>query len=100
MKEKSWQIRNAVFPRVILDPFRNLSVMVMVPIWFDPSLKMDDSDLVFVPNVSQADGDTAAEVFEDFEDVKDAAEAKPDEIQVPFTIVKYMLWQNNLLTKH
>ncbi len=44
---------------------------------------MDDSDLVFVPSVSHSsDGEGAVEVFEDFEDLKEAAEVKPEEFQV------------------
>ena len=43
---------------------------------------MEDNDLVFVQNVPQADSDAAAEVFEDFEELKDATEAKPEEVQV------------------
>ena len=42
--------------------------------------KMDDSDLVFVPNVSQVDGDAATEAFEDdFEDLKDL---RKEDVQV------------------
>jgi hypothetical protein len=41
---------------------------------------MDDSDLVFVPNVSQVDGDAATEAFEDdFEDLKDL---RKEDVQV------------------
>ena len=32
--------------------------------------KMDDGDLVFVPSGGQSDGDAAAEVFEDFVELK------------------------------
>ena len=46
---------------------------------------MDDNDLVFVPSSCQSDGDgSAIEVFEDFVDLKDATEAKPEEAQVFF----------------
>ncbi len=44
---------------------------------------MDDSDLVFVPSVSHSsDGEGAVEVFEDFEDLKEAVEVKPEDFQV------------------
>ncbi len=44
---------------------------------------MDDSDLVFVPSVSHSsDGEGADEVYEDFEDLKEAVEVKPEEFQV------------------
>lgn len=43
---------------------------------------MDDSDLVFVPSVSHSsDGEGAVEVFEDFEDLKEAVEVKPEDFQ-------------------
>ena len=52
---------------------------------------MDDNDLVFVPSACHSDGDgTATEVFEDFVDLKDATEAKPDEAQVTY-LLKFML---------
>ena len=40
---------------------------------------MDDSDLVFVPSV---DGETAAEAFEDFEDLKEVDFRKEEATQV------------------
>ena len=53
---------------------------------------MDDNDLVFVPGgSSQVDGDGAAEVFEDFVDLKEASEVKPEDIQVHILLTFWTL---------
>ena len=60
-----------------------------------------DDDLVFVPDVGQPDGDAAAEVFEDFVDVKD--EFRQEEVQAqvrltPSIAVVYVSVNSTVMT--